>query len=306
MSTIHIPTERDENMIRLVDHLGCADANQICLLTPGSDQNKRRRLKWLTDENYLQRIYVHAQNFAELRSRPRVYVLTPKGAKFLARNNNMPLKHVQSQLKRAGHVFVNHTLQVTATMIHFITAADKAGWKVLDHFDLRPQFPPRTDKRGKRNPFSLSVTLGGEDRALIPDRLFSLHHDRYRLNFCLEQDQMSEPIHRTFIDTGTHLTDKIRLYWRAWQDNAHRDAWGFKQLRVLFVTPSEKRISNIQARVATQKIISNLDTKLFLFTTPKRLTDEGAFAPIWDTLTPGPPISPLESIPQASTVEVLA
>ena len=56
------------------------------------------------------------------------------------------------------------------------------------------------------------------------------------------------------------LSKKITAYWQAWQDKAHVTAFGFKQIRVLIVTKSDERISNLQALTARLKLIPNLQT----------------------------------------------
>jgi hypothetical protein len=72
---------------------------------------------------------------------------------------------------------------------------------------------------------------------------------------------------------------KIRAYFAAWQDERHRDQWGFQGFRVLTITPSETRIKGMLT--VQRKITNNRAAAMFLYTTPDRLAAHGAFAPIW-------------------------
>jgi hypothetical protein len=72
---------------------------------------------------------------------------------------------------------------------------------------------------------------------------------------------------------------KLNAYFAAWEQECHREHWGFQGFRVLTVTPSESRIKGMLT--LQRKITNNRAAAMFLYTTPQRLAEHGAFAPIW-------------------------
>jgi hypothetical protein len=63
------------------------------------------------------------------------------------------------------------------------------------------------------------------------------------------------------------------------EQDRHREQWGFQGFRVLTVTPSESRIKGMLT--VQRKITNGRAAAMFLYTTPQRLAEHGAFAPIW-------------------------
>jgi hypothetical protein len=288
--------------IRATAWFRCLTAKQLAEIVSGSAAHFGRRLRLLFDHGYLDRPKAQVTNIIAVRSQPTVYALGKAGAELLTELDGIPLDHLDWQLKnsRAGSMFIAHTIEVAGAMIQVLSAATRENWQLLDHFDLLPAFPDNAMRR--RNPFSLAVTINDEFKqpqefAVVPDRLFSLQQDNKRLNFALEVDRGTMPVHRASFESGTSLSRKLRLYWLAWERRAHQAAWGFRQFRVLVITPSDERIASIR-RMAMQHI-PNPTTSFFLFTTPQRIDAHGPLAPIWNTITGEVPISPLASVPQA-------
>ena len=119
---------------------------------------------------------------------------------------------------------------------------------------------------------------------VIPDRLFSFAYpDNTGHHFALEID-------RGTMDVG-HRSKRLRLtgkstfkrkhiaYFEAWKQDRHREQWGFRGFRILTVTPSETRIHNMID--AQRQVTNGAAAGLFLYTTPQRLADEGAFGRVW-------------------------
>src|SRR5262249_14365233 len=145
------------------------------------------------------------------------------------------------------------------------------------------------------DPFRLRVTVQYEGRSValnvIPDRLISLVlPDNRRHNACVEQDRATMSIAARRLSGKSSFGRKIRAYFAAWQDERHRDQWGFQGFRVLTITSSEARIKGMLT--LQRKITNNRAAAMFLYTTPERLAQRSAFAPIWisaDGDGPAPP-----------------
>ena len=71
---------------------------------------------------------------------------------------------------------------------------------------------------------------------------------------------------------------KLLGYWHAWKQELHTTQWDFKSFRILIVTPSAARLSNM---LGVQHAITNGGSNLFLFSTPKRIADAGPLGEAW-------------------------
>ena len=120
---------------------------------------------------------------------------------------------------------------------------------------------------------SRDVTVG-----VVPDRLFSLATAGERTNYALELDRGFMDIDAKTLTGKSTIRRKVLGYWHAWKQELHTAQWGFKSFRVLFVTPSEARLSNM---LAMQRAITNGGSNLFLFSTPERLDVAGSLGPAW-------------------------
>jgi hypothetical protein len=159
---------------------------------------------------------------------------------------------------------------------------ERGDVRLLDHHELIPYFPAPT--RQLADPFRLRVTVPHDGQAValnaIPDRLVSLVlPDDRRHNFCIEIDRATMSIAARRLSGKSSFGRKLRAYFAAWQQDRHREQWGFQGFRVLSVVPSEHRIKGMLT--VQRKITANRAAAMFLYTTPQRLAECGAFAPVW-------------------------
>jgi hypothetical protein len=96
---------------------------------------------------------------------------------------------------------------------------------------------------------------------------------------CIEIDRATMSIAARRLSGKSSFGRKIRAYYAAWQQDRHREQWGFQGFRVLTIAPSENRIRGMLT--VQRKITSNRAAAMFLYSTPDRLNQHGAFAPIW-------------------------
>jgi hypothetical protein len=247
-----------------------------------SEQHVGRRLQWLFDSGYLDR---PRQQEHELSSFDfLIYALARKGADLIADSVPYINPNLEWSTKntRVTIPHLRHTVETTGAILHVERACRERGVRLLDHHDLIPYFPATT--RELSDPFRLRVAVQHEGRSVplnaIPDRLISvLLPDERRHNFCIEIDRATMSVAARRLSGKSSFGRKIRAYFAAWQQNRHREQWGFQGFRVLSVVPSESRIKGMLT--VQRKITSNRAAAMFLYTTPQRLAERGAFAPIW-------------------------
>jgi hypothetical protein len=281
-------TRRDIDILRTVARFRFMTSEQVVRYLTLSDpttssQHVLRRLQRLFYHSYLDRPrhqHLQLSAFAHL-----VYGLGREGARAIADNAPHVNPHLEWTAKnaRATTPHILHTLETTEAMLHFERGCRERGdLFLIDHHDLIPYFPAPT--RELADPFRLRVTIEHDGRPVslnaIPDRLVSIAlPDNRRLNFCIEIDRATMSVAARRLTGKSSFARKVHAYFAAWQQERHRQQWGFQGFRVLTVTPSESRIKGMLT--LQRKITNNRAAAMFLYTTPQRLAEHGAFAPIW-------------------------
>jgi hypothetical protein len=216
---------------------------------------------------------------------PNAYGLANKGARLLAEYGNFIDHRLDWNAKNdTTHYFVAHTLAVAETMLHFASSARHSTRQLIDHHELMLQMPEPTQRA--RDPFCLRVVVPyrGQNISIpaIPDRLFSLIYDNgTRHNFALELDRGTMDIWSNRLLGKSSFRRKLIAYTNAREQRRHTQAWGFDSLRVLTVTMSEERISNM---IETQRRVApDCPPGFFLYSTLERIERHGALGPAWIT-----------------------
>ena len=281
-------TDRDLEILLFVSRVRFATSDQVVryltMLDPAtSADNVLRRLQLLFYHSYLDRPrhqHLQLSSFSHF-----VYGLGRKGARQIAQQ----AAHINPELdwsaknKRATTPHILHTLETTEAMLHFERACRGRGdVRLIDHHELLPYFPAAT--RDLADPFRLRVTIQHEHRPLplnaTPDRLISIVlPDEHRFNFCVEIDRGTMSVAARRLTNKSSFGRKIRAYYAAWQQQRHTEQWGFKGFRVASIVPSEKRIASMLT--VQKKITGDRAAGMFVYTTPERLSVNGAFGPIW-------------------------
>src|SRR6516162_666134 len=283
-------TARDVAILHAVARYRFLSSTLIIRLIGGSSQQILRRLQLLFHHGYLDRPVSQVAQLAhafDFGNRPFVYGLGRAGAQVLA-EAGIPLKEKLDWTRknaRATAQFLAHALETAETMIGFELACRVEGAPALiDHHDLLPYLPEET--REEDAPFHARVALKTARDSLtigvVPDRVFSLAFpDRTRLNFALELDRGTMDIKSRQLVGKSSFRRKLLGYYQLWREGLHTSQWGFQAFRILTVTPSEKRIENMLA--VQREIVGEQGSNLFLFTTPKRLSEKSPLADVWVT-----------------------
>jgi hypothetical protein len=78
---------------------------------------------------------------------------------------------------------------------------------------------------------------------------------------------------------GTSFVRKLIVYYTAWQQRLHTTKWGFKQLRVLTITPTRERIETMLD--AVDFVTDGKGSRLFAFTDLDTFRAHDPLGPIW-------------------------
>ena len=285
-------TDRDVAMVRFVARVGSASSDQLARFVGGSVKNVGNRLKLLFFYGYLDRPLqqrTHLSAFFDRGNAPLIYSLGRAGAQLLAGLGDPINAHLSWNQRnaRATAPFLAHRIETTAFVLQLILACRGEDAPLLvDHHEQLEFFPEKT--RESADPYRLRVTIPSGvfnkpvSVSVVPDRLVSLAYaDNTRHNFACEIDRGSMPVKSKAIAGRSNYRRKLATYYHAHLQDCHKTQWGFQGFRVLTIVPSEARISHMLE--AQREVTNDRLAGLFLYSTPQRLNESGAFAPIWMT-----------------------
>ena len=283
-------TSRDMDIVRAVARFRFLTAAQIVRLVSGSDQQIGRRIRVLFFHGFLDCPRVQRSQLAhvfEAGNFPLIYGIGQQGAHLIALHEPWinPKHDWTTNNGRVTAPFLAHTTETADVIIAFQNACAARALRLIDHHQLLPMMPEETRRpRRNHNPFKLKPTFTPPREnanivvGVVPDRLFSLAAGEERTNYALELDRGTMDVDAKTLVGKSTIRRKILGYWHAWKQDLHTTQWGFKSFRVLFVTPSEPRLSNM---LALQRAITNGGSNLFLFSTPERLDAAGPLGSAW-------------------------
>ncbi len=274
-------TERDREIIRLVDRHRFLHSSQIVALIGGSSQQLLRRLKLLYHHGFLERPRAQLEYYRQSGSHHIVYGLGNKGGTLLKQEFGIALRRVSwgEKNRAVGRIFLEHALLVSDVMVTIELACRKRGFQLLTEKELAPP--------DKKQPFRWRVNINNRlQLGIIPDRVFALEipdadGKRQRRYFFLEADRGTMPVKRRNL-SQTSFYRKLIAYEATWSQNLHRTRFGFNRFRVITVTTSAGR------RNSLVEACSELERGrgLFLFTDHSILSDD-IFSSAWLTGNPG-------------------
>ena len=247
-------TGRDREIIRQVHRHRFLRSSHIVALIGGSSQQVLRRLQRLFHHGYLERPRSQIDYFHKGGSQRIVYGVGVHGARLLQQEENLSGRRDagSSDNRTIGRLFLEHALLTSDVMVALELAYRRNGRARLLHHEELP-LPEAT--RRQREPFHWSVTLGIRIKlGLIPDRVFAVEFldqpaGRNRAFYFLEADRGTMPVSRQTLAKSS-FARKLLAYEATWQQNVHRNRFGFHRFRVLTVTTSAERARNLAAAAA--------------------------------------------------------
>jgi hypothetical protein len=274
-----------------IARFGVITSEQAWRLDGGSRQKCTRFLQRMVEHNLIRRADSAPDPLLTTYydQRPRAFAITAKGLRVL-REAGMPI----NVAPKKANVLLMHEIETAECMFAFNTAVAAHGSvRLIDQPELLALVPPGTRELAKplrltaeAHPSDFPQLAGVLKRPTMigiePDRLFALALlDNTGWTFALEWDRSTEDLDARRIKGKATYLRKALGYYAAWHQSRHLERWGeiAKSFRVLVITTNETRITNmlaLQARVGAPP-------GLFLYTTPHRLAERGALAPIWIT-----------------------
>lgn len=261
-------TERDLALLAHIARHRFLTSTHLAYLDGGSSQGVLRCLRSLYDHGYVDRPKSQLATLHDEGPRPFVYGVAQKGARALREYGHRIDDRVDwsEKNKRAGGIFIAHTIEIADFMVSLELACRKAGDITLVREDeILANAPEET--RAAREPLrweAVSVEEGRRERwSVVPDGLFGLlFPDNTAAYFLLELDRGTIPISRR---AGDHrsIRRKFKTYYDGWRAQRHVEQFGIKQMRVATVTSSRERVHNMIG--AVRNITEGRGSNFFLF-----------------------------------------
>jgi hypothetical protein len=241
-------TERDRQIIRLVERFRFVRSTHICSLIPGSQQQLLRRLKLLYHHGFLERPRAQIDYYHRGGSRHIVYGLGNKSSSLLKQELGVAFHERDwgEKNRSVGRVFLEHTLLVADVMVEIEIACRRTGIRLLTSRDLAV----RDKTIGERRPFRWQVNVSKHLKlGVIPDYVFALDFKDKggagkRTCFFLEADRATMPVIRKNL-SQTSFYRKLRAYAATWSQGLYRSQFDFDRVRVLTVTTSAERVKSL-------------------------------------------------------------
>lgn len=268
-------TDRDHEIIRLVNQHRFLPSSHICSLIGGSSQQLLRRLQLLYHHGYLERPRCQIDSYHKPGSRHIVYGLGNKGGEFLQKELGVAFRELSwgEKNRSVGRVYLKHALLVSDVMVAIELACRERGIRLITEDEL-------SDKR-----FRWKVKADGHLKlGVIPDRVFALETkneagESSRAFFFLEADRGTMPVMRKGF-TQTSFFRKLLAYEATWSQSVHQTRFGFNRFRVLTVTTGAARMKSLIE--ACSKLKSGHG--LFLFADKSILEKPGdILSSVWQT-----------------------
>ncbi len=239
-------TERDCQIIRLVNRHRFLHSSHITSLVDGNAQQIVRRLQLLYHHGFLERPRCQLDYYHRGGSRRIVYGIGSKGAALLSRDYGIPMGKIRwgEKNRSVGRVHLEHELFVSDVMLAIESACRRRGIRLLLEEELSLQ------KSGKRLSFRWRVSLNAKVKlGVVPDRVFGLEYPNRdgvleRAFFFLEADRGTMPVVRRNL-SHTSFYRKLLAYQATWSQSIHQARFGFHRFRVLTVTQSSFRVDSL-------------------------------------------------------------
>lgn len=272
-------TERDREIIRLVNRHRFLRSTHLASLMGGSLQQLLRRLQVLFHNGYLERPRCQLDFYYKTGSRPIVYGMGNNGAALLTSELGIPVERIRWGEKNGsvGRVFLEHALLVSDVVVAIELACRENGQVSFIPDDTL--LSECGEKRFRwRAEVSKTLSLG-----VVPDSVFALEHNGSRAYFFLEADRGTMPVVRQNL-SQTSMYRKFLAYEATWSQSIHEKQFGFHRFRVLTVTQSPQRMKSLVEACSQLK----RGKGLFLFADRTIVEKpDDVFSAVWQTGTGG-------------------
>lgn len=262
-------TPRDLDTLSRVVSYRLATSEHLQALDRGSGQGLLRRLQKLFHAGYLDRLLPRHVDGGG--SAPMVYAITNRGIRALQKHGRL------ESASRTDWNAKNHSLHDLSIRHTLLVSQVRAVVELA--CGARPGLRLHFWKEGRELIDRVDVALpeGYAAVPVAPDAFFALEDAKGRMNFFLEADRGTM--------TVTRFVRKLQAYAACFRDGRHKDKFGIRFFRVLTVTTTPARTSNLVS-AAIAEGLAGLD-RMFLFSSESQLSldnPESVLSGIWTTL----------------------
>ena len=279
-------TPRDEEILRALARHRFLNSVQIQKLIPGSPQKILRRLQALYHAGYIDRPIAQKDYYAQEGSAPLVYAPANKGMRHLnfrdaGKYPNYEWKRKNDDVRRP---FIEHTLEVANLHVALTAGARARPDLQLIHANaLIENFPQAPTAHDRAFQWTTAVRHNGHTIPLSvnPDYAFALASATIgRRCYLAEVDRATMPLERADYSM-TSIARKLDTYIHGHAAKLHEKQFGWKALRVLFVTYTPERAANMRT-VALANLTKNPNSRrLFYFTDAAALYSGDVLSHSW-------------------------
>lgn len=269
-------TEDDVVIVRQLAQHRFLRSTHIAGLVGRSVDRTNDRLHRLFHAGYVDRPRAQLDYYATSGSAPMVYALADRGAQLLIERDGIEFANVEWSRKNreAGRPFIEHQIE----LMDFYVALECAVRGRSDVHLMRPAELVAAFSNqpfNASNPFALRAAFSHNGLThsvgVAPDLAFGLKFsDGSRRCFMVEIDRGTMPIVRSDI-RQTSFERKMRAYIAAHAARQHQKQFGWKNFRVLTVTPDKYRMKSMMEALHALPSAGGGGPALFIFATRSEL-----------------------------------
>ncbi len=262
-------TPRDLNVLAWVQSYRLVTSQHLQALDRGSGQGLLRRLQKLFHAGYLERLLPRHVDGGG--SAPMVYAITNRGIRALQENGRL------ANASRTDWNAKNHSLHDLSILHTLLVSQVRAVMELAcAHAGMRLLFWKEGAELFDR--VEVALPQGYTRVPVAPDAFFALEDAKGRMNFFLEADRGTMTVKR--------FVRKLQAYAAYFRDGRQKNKFGIRFFRVLTVTTTPARKSNLVSAAAQDEQLAGLD-RMLLISVESRLslqTPESVLSMIWTTL----------------------
>ncbi len=277
-------TERDIRILNNVRRHRFLNTEHLVALDGGNAANIKARLRVLYDQGLLDR--PEAQRHYSRHSKPgsMVYALGRTGARFLRQHGEEidPTLDLTEKNRRAGSVFVSHTLGVATFLVSLEVACRQSAdrLQLISQHQLLAVAPEKT--RRSREPLRWQASLANEQSrpqnySVVPDAAFAIlspsaPQDKNVNIFLFEHDTGTIPIRRKG-QSHRSIRHKLAVYLAGWQAKRHVQQFGSPALQIAMITSAPARVENMLDEILD--LTGGVGSRIFLLSDQQTLAAAG-------------------------------
>jgi len=193
------------------------------------------------------------------------------------------LRWADTKSRPRDYYFMRHFLAINDFRIRLFLDCEGLGLKLLGF--IPDYFGERTERGGTAKYIKdvvCDIAGSRQEVSHTPDGVFSLERDGKAALFFLEIDRGTEEVS----DPDKGVLKAVRFYMNYLIDGKYQryakdfGTSEFKGFRVLFVTTSDRRISNVRQAVSALPVPDKAK-RFFWLSTFDRIDTKGPFEPVW-------------------------